>query len=124
MTYEIDKLSELALLLNFVLAKAFFETGLESKLSTVLSVLSESLFIREKKADTVLQEIDNAFKEIHSYQFIMYKYEVTVSSKPEKTVVVISILNHDTIEIKSIKEMLNENSRLLYDLGYEAVLPF
>ncbi len=124
MAYEIDKLSELALLLNFVLAKAFVEKGLESKLSAVLSVLSDSLFIREKKTDTVLQEIENAFKEIHSQQFIMYKYEVTISSKLEKTVVVISILNHDTIEIKSIKEMLKENSRLLYDLGYEAVLPF
>ncbi len=124
MAYKLDKLSELALLLNFILAKAFFEKGLESKLRTSLSVISKSLYIREQKTDAILQEIEDAFSEIHNHQFVMYKYEVMISSKPEKSMIDISIMNHDIIKIKSIKEMLKEDAHILVGLGDEAALTF
>ena len=53
----------------------------------------------------------------------MYKYEVMISSNPEKTMLDISIVNHDVINAKSIKEMLKGNARILVGLGYEVTLP-
>ena len=123
MKHDLNKLSEIALLLNFILAKAFIEKGLESKLGTSLSVISESLYIRRKKTHTILRQIEKAFEEIHNHQFIMYKYEVMISSNPEKTMLDISIVNHDVINAKSIKEMLKGNARILVGLGYEVTLP-
>ena len=120
--YDLDKLSELALLLNFILAKAFLAEGLESKLRTSLSVFSDSLYIRERKTETILQKMEDAFSQIHNHQFVMYRYEVMIAPKPENLMIDISIINHDEVKINSIKAMLKENAHILGSLGYEATL--
>ncbi len=119
MKYNVDKLSELALLLNFVLAKAFFEKGFKSKLETSISVFSKSLFIEENEIHTIIHGLEGAFNELYHHQFIMYKFEVTISSDPK---IAISILNHNKIKRKAIEKMLQENAKILTSLGYEATL--
>lgn len=119
MKYSFEKMSELALLLNFVLAKAFFVKGFESKLRTPLSVLSNSLYIKKKEDSDILQELEGAFDEIHNNQFVMYKFEVLISSNP---MIDISIINYKKITKKSIKQMLKKNAQILTSLGYEATL--
>jgi len=122
MKYKLDNLSELPLLLNFILAKAFLDRGLESKLRSPLSVFSESLSIREKKTEIILQKIEDAFIEIHNNQFIKYKFEVVLS--PKDIMIEISIINNNMVKIESIKKMLQENAHSLDRIGYEATLNF
>jgi hypothetical protein len=124
MKYRLDNLSELALLLNFILAKAFLAKGLESKLKSPLSVFSKSLFIDEKKMNLILQKIEDAFIEIHNNQFVKYKFEVVISPKQKDMMIDISIINNDIIRIESIKKMLHENAHDLDRIGYEATLNF
>lgn len=119
MKYNLGMLSELALLLNFILAKAFFVKGFDSKLRTSISVFSESLYIEENETHTIIEQIEGAFSELHDHQFIMYKFEVMISSNPK---IDISIMNRNRIERKVMKKMLKENAKILTSLGYEPTL--
>lgn len=119
MKCNLRKLSELALLLNFILAKAFFVKGFDSKLRTSISLFSESLYIKGNETHAIIEKIEGAFNELHEHQFIMYKFEVMISSNPK---IDISIMNRNRIEKKAIKKMLKENAKILTSLGYEATL--
>ena len=117
--YNLFKLSELALLLNFILARAFLEKGFQSKLETSIFVFSKSLFIEEDEIHIIIQKLEDAFHELYCHQDIMYKFKVTISIDPT---IDISILNHNKINRKAIKKMLQENAEILTSLGYEATL--
>ncbi len=117
-------MSEIALLLNFIIAKAFYEKGLESKLRTSLSIIAESLYIENTNASEVIQIINSAFMEIHDNQFINYNHEIVIKPNQDDMTMDITIKNAAMLDKKLIKEMLKLNLRYLEKQGYEGALNY